>query len=827
MVTKATLPAQSGKTYHKVPLALNLPVGKYTIGGRIVQREGGRQVAAAEGILDIMANGPGFAAFDEDNTLIVEGEPYLVLGIYHPRDKQNSYEGFKDVANVGFNVVNIFGWMGVGRLNLLRPVDAFCLWEQLPHRGPVMAMEQSWALHYHPSALINYTMDEPPESRFAFVRELDEAWRKYDPYHPTYLASYQPHHFRRNAEISDILAPDPYPYSAAKGDDSDLALVARRVELARAASDGVNPVFCVPQAFGSEPVPIWRNMALQAIVHGAKGIIWYAWNEGNPKAGGMVYNDELVAAAEVLLAQLKLLASAILGDAENQPRMFTAPPGGEPVSDTLLGSKNVPRKNPYDDSHTLHGMVCRDPKAGTRYLFLVNSSKEPLKMDLPLPEAGKLTGINGAFDDSVIRLEDGVARIELGKFGSGIWYWDGPRPVMPRPMSDFAVRKLPARASGKTWTVAPAGGTHTNLQQAIDAAGDGDVIRVAEGNWGRIVSDNKLIDIVATGDRGKTVISGNRNRAATLTQRYQGDMAFETNTLIRGFTIQNGDSTLDAFRPKFGGGVIGGTLVDCVVQNNKARYGGGAAFVNASRDNYQLTLAAPFIDAGRDTFFSRDESDFYGNRRVSGAGAEPGAAELPMSLQPIYEFDVAQANPLASSAVKLSLLVNTGREQPLPEVSREALVFDGKTSSARARSSIPDIGGSRWPRYRWEVEFRTQDKGPIFTIGDALTVAVTPKGKLNITSIIGGRPARTNVIESAGNVRGRNFNKLVIETDTFGGPQAAVTATLNGKPLPVKTGWDSIGFFNFGRNPAPTFGTCKSEYFKGEVKSFRLTGFAD
>ena len=63
------------------------------------------------------------------------------------------------------------------------------------------------------------------------------------------------------------------------------ARIANSCERAKAASGGTRPVLFVPQAFGGEPPHVWRNMALQALVHGAKGLVWYAWNEGREGVG--------------------------------------------------------------------------------------------------------------------------------------------------------------------------------------------------------------------------------------------------------------------------------------------------------------------------------------------------------------------------------------------------------------------------------------------------------------------------------------------------------------------------------------------------------------
>ena len=233
-------------------------------------------------------------------------------------------------------------------------------------------------------------------------------------------------------------------------------------------------------------------------------------------------------------------------------------------------------------------MLCRDPDGGAWILLLANTLKAPIAYDLAIPEfPADVQSIAGAYGDKPLAASNGVVRVALDAFGSGIWCWGGAAPAVARSYKEFAVRPLPRRASGRTIEVvsAVAGavpvGAYTNLQMAVDAAKDGDTIRVGEGVWEPIVSDNKLLDIVATGPRDATVIDArNKRRAATLTQKPWGDMSFQTNTLLRGFTIRGGNASADAFRPDLGGGALGGTLVDCTVSGNAASFGGGVAYAN-------------------------------------------------------------------------------------------------------------------------------------------------------------------------------------------------------------------------------------------------------
>lgn len=117
-------------------------------------------------------------------------------------------------------------------------------------------------------------------------------------------------------------------------------------------------------------------------------------------------------------------------------------------------------------------------------------------------------------------------------------------------------------ADGKTWETAFAW-----LQDAIDMAVDGDLISVAPGTYLPISSGNKNIEIRSTEGAGSTIIDGSGSaRCASL-----GSRSGENATRLFGFTLQNGEAN-------YGGGAMGGTLVDCAIRGNHAGNGGGGAY---------------------------------------------------------------------------------------------------------------------------------------------------------------------------------------------------------------------------------------------------------
>ncbi len=169
-----------------------------------------------------------------------------------------------------------------------------------------------------------------------------------------------------------------------------------------------------------------------------------------------------------------------------------------------------------------------------------------------------------------------AAGLRAGEFGVAVrsipgeavwWHIDAVRP-------DDA-------GAGLDWATAK-----RSLQAAVDAAADGDTILVAPGVYEPVATFNKPLLIASVDGAAATVIDGGCVlRGATL-----GNDAWQTNTVLRGFTVRNGCAAfgggalggtlegcrLDGNLALEGGGAYGSTLIDCLLLSNLAAYGGGA-----------------------------------------------------------------------------------------------------------------------------------------------------------------------------------------------------------------------------------------------------------
>ncbi|MEM3873843.1 MAG: right-handed parallel beta-helix repeat-containing protein [Candidatus Bathyarchaeia archaeon] len=122
--------------------------------------------------------------------------------------------------------------------------------------------------------------------------------------------------------------------------------------------------------------------------------------------------------------------------------------------------------------------------------------------------------------------------------------------------------------SQKTWIVDDDGpADFHSIQEAINAASDGDIILVYNGTYYENIVVNKAVSLIGE-DKSNTIIDGN----GTLTE--MGVVSLQgVNSSIRGFTIRNGGYGIKVFSsyghlPKFTGHIIED---NCIINNS---YGG-------------------------------------------------------------------------------------------------------------------------------------------------------------------------------------------------------------------------------------------------------------
>ncbi len=160
-------------------------------------------------------------------------------------------------------------------------------------------------------------------------------------------------------------------------------------------------------------------------------------------------------------------------------------------------------------------------------------------------------------------------------------------------------------ASAATFSVP---GQFTTIQAAINAAANGDTVVIADGTYtgpGNVDLDFGGRSITVTSQNGavKTIIDcgGTANDSHRGFNLHSG----ETNAIISGLTIQNGDVSTKANYDNYGGGIYASsaylTIQNCIIRNNKARYGGGVCFFQRTMNT--LTMINCFLTGNSASIF--------------------------------------------------------------------------------------------------------------------------------------------------------------------------------------------------------------------------------
>jgi hypothetical protein len=326
----------------KLPLKTGkLKAGEYTIHSELTGPDGVSEKKSAKFRVVKDSECPVF--INDDANIIVDGKPFFPIGIYHvnPLD-------YKEVASLGLNTIQVWSWDGTQAVDYAKKCGLYSIWEQNHRKNTKVIHENVPLLKNKSGMLFWYSLDEPYEADFPVAKAVTAAYHKADVGHPTFMVSCRPELFADHAETADIMAVDPYPYPT-----RPLTLVSDWMDGAWKAVKGEQPVICVPQSFGIEPVPEFRVMTYLGLVHEARGIIWYPWQENDKE--GMKYNPTLKKACQQLVGEIKKLAPALLN-----------PKGRRPL---LLADGKI------------HAMFCADPD-GTKYLLLVNPEKKTHRVNL-------------------------------------------------------------------------------------------------------------------------------------------------------------------------------------------------------------------------------------------------------------------------------------------------------------------------------------------------------------------------------------------------------------------------------------------------------------
>ncbi|MBP5786630.1 MAG: right-handed parallel beta-helix repeat-containing protein, partial [Kiritimatiellae bacterium] len=196
------------------------------------------------------------------------------------------------------------------------------------------------------------------------------------------------------------------------------------------------------------------------------------------------------------------------------------------------------------------------------------------------------------------------------------------------------------------------------LQEAIDAAVDGDTLVVGPGTYSAIDATGRYLEIVSAEGPEKTFIRGEKGAdAASCKRAATFSPATEARTSrLSGFTLAGGCCMDDA---KGGGGVFGGFLDNCVIAGNEAAFGGGASQSTLTHCRIEGNTAGLL---GGGAYMSELDNCLVTGNTVAEAGRAEVAARVEAALGTELPEGYAGGGGIAFSAAYLCTVAGNTAE---------------------------------------------------------------------------------------------------------------------------------------------------------------------
>ena len=251
----------------------------------------------------------------DDGTVLVEGEPFFPIGIYHVCECErngNSVEtAFRDLKAAGFNMVHRHK-ADISEADFISLADRYGLKVfQVPapsYKRDFVEESNIAAYRSHPSVIAWYLADDTagystPEE-VMFRHRIAKAL---DPNRLTLQADFvmmdgSNCRYPRYVHTTDVYLPEIYPVFWKNPQGSEVSEVVRdmkriRREIAEAGNPlkSIWPIIQHFDGWGWQRFPTFaelRAMSWESIVHGGKGIVWYVYHSRSGRGRGVVVSDE-------------------------------------------------------------------------------------------------------------------------------------------------------------------------------------------------------------------------------------------------------------------------------------------------------------------------------------------------------------------------------------------------------------------------------------------------------------------------------------------------------------------------------------------------------
>lgn len=271
----------------------------------------------------VAANSTAKVEIRADGTTMVNGSPFFPLGFYHvswestPDERMNA---LKDIGAAGFNTIH------ASATNL---EDYGKFLDEAEKLGVYVISEQSVGL----VNFVNAFKDKPAVLGWNIADDVDDGKltpddvlkfyqqaKASDPNHFTYVSGYT-NEIKRFANCSDVIGMQSYPIKS--GTAEELSSAYYRLSVARDAAAKFNRGFYGnlqtfswleqdPQKYPGARAPTFnevRNMTYQALLAGAKGIIYYTYYDSD---WNLPTHPDLWEGIKSLVPEVKAISSILL-----------------------------------------------------------------------------------------------------------------------------------------------------------------------------------------------------------------------------------------------------------------------------------------------------------------------------------------------------------------------------------------------------------------------------------------------------------------------------------------------------------------------------------
>jgi hypothetical protein len=278
-----------------------VPPGAYEVQIDL-QDEAQQLIARERHEIRVLAPAPVEVSFDARRACRVNGTPVFPIGLYHVSEpalalvngrakelglpELSLEEMLTGCRDHGFNTV-VRGW-GMPGEEYMQITQKLGLWV-LPEVGAPDAAALPALVdvaNRFGNLLLWYGVDEPGGERLQMALDAHARFAKADPHRPVAAACNNVGVFAAGVRAYDVLMMDPYLIYPTR--NQSLEGIAGWVDAGMKAGGGRVPIWVVPQAFAidnvwAEPTDVeLRCQAYLSVVHGATGLVWYAWYTTEP-----------------------------------------------------------------------------------------------------------------------------------------------------------------------------------------------------------------------------------------------------------------------------------------------------------------------------------------------------------------------------------------------------------------------------------------------------------------------------------------------------------------------------------------------------------------